>query len=152
MMRLFSLSLKTSGITLLDNLRMIRHQEYLKYLMKCLSTQGFNEKIMLKLVNLCIQVGNIPKEWRYALLYPIPKTMDWKYLLTKTRLIILLETLRKVVVKIITKRLSKTIIDHNILKGGNHTKLPEGSTEAPLRIINTYMYSRMQKKIIKNCG
>lgn len=95
------------------------------------------KKITLKLANIYMQVSDIPEEWRHALLYPIPKTMDWEYSLTKTRPIILLETLRKVVVKIITKRLSKIIADHNILKGGNHAGLPGGSTEAPLRIINT---------------
>ncbi|CAB4396738.1 unnamed protein product [Rhizophagus irregularis] len=63
----------------------------------------------LKLANLCLQVGDIPEEWRHTLLYPIPKTMDWEYSLTKTRPIILLETLRKVLVKIVTKRLSKVI-------------------------------------------
>ncbi|PKC57280.1 hypothetical protein RhiirA1_472714 [Rhizophagus irregularis] len=31
----------------------------------------------LKLANLCLQVGDILEEWRHALLYPIPKTMDW---------------------------------------------------------------------------
>ncbi|PKC54628.1 hypothetical protein RhiirA1_476939 [Rhizophagus irregularis] len=74
----------------------------------------------LKLANLCLQVGDILEEWRHALL-PI----------------ILLETLRKVLVKIVTKRLSKVIAERNILKGGNHAGLPGGSTEAPLRIINT---------------
>ncbi|EXX53320.1 hypothetical protein RIR_jg24174.t1 [Rhizophagus irregularis DAOM 181602=DAOM 197198] len=63
--------------------------------------------------------------------------MDWEYSLTKTRPIILLETLRKVLVKIVTKRLFKVIAKRNILKGGNHVGLPGGSTEAPLRIINT---------------
>ncbi|GBC53991.2 hypothetical protein RIR_jg15967.t1 [Rhizophagus irregularis DAOM 181602=DAOM 197198] len=63
--------------------------------------------------------------------------MNWEYSLTKTRPIILLETLRKVLVKIVTKRLSKVIAERNILKGGNHAGLPGGSTEAPLRIINT---------------
>ncbi|PKC54906.1 hypothetical protein RhiirA1_476465 [Rhizophagus irregularis] len=68
------------------------------------------KKVTLKLANLCIQVSDIPEEWRHALLYPIPKTMDWEYSLIKTRLIILLD---------------------------NHAGLPERSTEAPLRIINT---------------
>ncbi|EXX72166.1 hypothetical protein RirG_071900 [Rhizophagus irregularis DAOM 197198w] len=95
------------------------------------------KSITLKLANLCLQVGDIPEKWKHALLYPIPKTMDWEYSLIKTRPIILLETLRKVVVKIVTKRLSKVIAERNILKGGNHARLPGGSTEAPLRIINT---------------
>ncbi|GBC51848.2 ribonuclease H-like domain-containing protein [Rhizophagus irregularis DAOM 181602=DAOM 197198] len=96
----------------------------------------YNEVIQ-PITNLCLQVGDIPEKWKHALLYPIPKTMDWEYSLIKTRPIILLETLRKVVVKIVTKRLSKVIAERNILKGGNHARLPGGSTEAPLRIINT---------------
>ncbi|UZO25974.1 uncharacterized protein OCT59_018227 [Rhizophagus irregularis] len=101
---------------------------------KMLKHMGTSMKsVTLKLANLCLQVGDIPEEWRHALLYPILKTIDWKYSLTKTRPIILLETLRKVLVKIVTKRLS----ERNILKGGNHAGLPGRSTEAPLRIINT---------------
>ena len=115
---------KAPGISQISN-------EMLKHMGSSMKT------VTLKLANLCIQVGDIPEEWRHALLYPIPKTMDWEYSLTKTRPIILLETLRKIVVKIITKRLSKVIAGHNILKGGNHAGLPGGSTEAPLRIINT---------------
>ncbi|EXX65110.1 Tbingi protein [Rhizophagus irregularis DAOM 181602=DAOM 197198] len=59
------------------------------------------KSVMLKLANLCLQVGDIPEEWRHTLL------------------------------------LSKVIAERNILKGGNHAGLPGGSTEAPLRIINT---------------
>jgi hypothetical protein len=32
----------------------------------------------LKLINMYLIVKDIPVEWRDALLYPIPKTMDWK--------------------------------------------------------------------------
>ncbi|CAB5154977.1 unnamed protein product [Rhizophagus irregularis] len=49
-------------------------------------------KNLLFLANLCLTTGDIPSEWRTALLYPIPKTMEWEYTLTKTRPIILLET------------------------------------------------------------
>ncbi|CAB4376829.1 unnamed protein product [Rhizophagus irregularis] len=62
--------------------------------------------------------------------------MEWEYTLTKTQPIILLETVRKVITKIITKKLSKIIAECNILKGGNHAALPGGSTEVPLKIIN----------------
>ncbi|CAB4409443.1 unnamed protein product [Rhizophagus irregularis] len=79
---------------------------------------GTNMKALtLKLANMCLQIGDIPGEWREALLYPIPKTMEWEHMLTKTRPIILLETLRKTLVKIITKRLSAVIAEKNILKG-----------------------------------
>ncbi|PKK56626.1 hypothetical protein RhiirC2_799628 [Rhizophagus irregularis] len=110
------------------------------------------KNVTLKLANLCLQVGDIPEEWRHALLYPILKTMDWKYSLTKTRPIILLKTLRKVLVKIVTKRLSKVIAKRNILKGGNHAGLPGGFTEAPLKIINTCIEDakKNNKDIAKN--
>ncbi|EXX74495.1 hypothetical protein RirG_050540 [Rhizophagus irregularis DAOM 197198w] len=37
---------------------------------------GTNMKALtLKLANMCLQIGDIPGEWREALLYPIPKTI-----------------------------------------------------------------------------
>lgn len=96
-------------------------------------------KNLLFLTNLCLITGNIPSEWRIVLLYPIPKMMEWKYTLINTRLIILLETIRKVITKIVTKKLSNIITQHNILKGENHAVLSNSLTEVPLRIINTCM-------------
>ncbi|GBB96323.1 hypothetical protein RclHR1_27260002 [Rhizophagus clarus] len=66
-------------------------------------------KITLQLANLCLTTGDIPADW------PIT----------------LLETMRKAVVKIVTQKLSHIIANNNILKGGNHSALPGGSTEIP---------------------
>ncbi|GBC00803.1 hypothetical protein RclHR1_03980019 [Rhizophagus clarus] len=80
-------------------------------------------KFTLQLANLCLTTGDIPAEWRDALLYPISKTMEWEHQLTKTRPITLLETIRKAVVKIITQKLSQIIANNNILKEENHAAL-----------------------------
>jgi hypothetical protein len=99
----------------------------------------------LKLINMCLIIGDIPAEWRDALLYLIPKTMDWENNLTKTRPITLLETMRKAFIKIITKKLSYIIYNKQILKGGNHAVLPKESTEIPIRIINSILEDAKEK-------
>jgi hypothetical protein len=91
-----------------------------KILNKMLQHMGNNMfDIMLKLVNMCLIIGDIPAEWRDTLLYPIPKTIDWENDLTKTHPITLLESMQKAFIKIITKKLSYIMYDKQILKGGN---------------------------------
>ena len=62
--------------------------------------------------------------------------MDWKCHIDKTRPIVLLEILRKILGKILTQRISHIFISHNILKDGNYAGLPGGSTFDPIHIIN----------------
>jgi hypothetical protein len=61
----------------------------------------------------------IPLEWKKATIYPIPKPKDWECKLNNTRPITLLETTRKVLIKIITKRLNSFLAKHNILQWNN---------------------------------
>ena len=102
--------------------------------------------IFLILANLVIQKGVFPDKWRKGLIYPIPKNENWGYSLAKTRPIVLLETFRKNVVRIVQKRLSKVFIEHNILKGLNYAGLPGLSTGAPIHIMNNILEEATQKK------
>jgi len=99
------------------------------------SSKEFKRKLILT-YNMCIDLGITPNKWKHALLFPIPKPMEWECDINKTRPIVLIEIFRKIFVKIITQRLSKTLVEHNILKGGNHAGLPGGSTFEPIRIMN----------------
>ncbi|GBB90433.1 hypothetical protein RclHR1_01740010 [Rhizophagus clarus] len=116
----------------------------------CLDSDVINKEVTNHFqnaaTNLCLTTGDIPAEWRDALLYPILKTIKWEHQLTKIRSITLLETMRKTVVKIVTQKLSHIIADNNILKGGNHVALLGGSTEVPIQIMNLIMEDAKVKK------
>ncbi len=85
---------------------------------------------------MCFQLAIIPEDWKQAHIYPIPKPTKWQCDITKTRLLTLLDTLRKAVIKIVTNRLSKIMAKHAVLKGNNFTGLPRGLTEFSIKIIN----------------
>ncbi|CAB4400088.1 unnamed protein product [Rhizophagus irregularis] len=78
----------------------------------------------------------IPLEWKYANVYPIPKPKPWGCQLVNTRPITLLETARKLMVSIMNARLSTILQKNKILKGLQFAGLPFSSTFEPLRIIN----------------
>src|SRR6266542_738772 len=83
--------------------------------------------------------GAIPVAWKQSQIYSIPKLKEWQYNLNNTCPIILLKYTRKVIVKILTRRLSKICVSHNILQRPNFAKLPGNSTNEPLHIINNIM-------------
>src|SRR5438105_2801356 len=83
----------------------------------------------------CIQQADIPKEWKHAVIYPVPKPKPWEYHLDRVRPITLLKTARKITVKVIIKRITNMFSQHNILKGNNYAALPGGSTFEPIRIL-----------------
>ena len=78
------------------------------------------KKWLIRLYNLCLNTGLTPSIWKYALLYPIPKPMEWECDINKTRPIVLLEIIRKIFSKIITRRLSRTLVVHKVLKENNY--------------------------------
>jgi hypothetical protein len=93
----------------------------------------------MALLDLCNQYflqSDIPGDWRMANVYPIPKPHEFKGLLKNTRPITLLETARKLLVKILYLRLSKVLSSHHILQGRNFAGLPGGSTAPPITILD----------------
>src|SRR5688572_12306102 len=65
--------------------------------------------------------------------------MEWECDINKTRPIVLLEIFRKIFSKIITRRLSQTLVTHKILKGNNYAGLLGGSTFEPIHTMNMLM-------------
>ena len=84
---------------------------------------------------MCFLQSIIPEDWKQAYIYPIPKPIDWQCDITKTRPLTLLDTMRKVVMKILTNRLSRIMAKHGILKGNNFAGLSGRSTELPIKLM-----------------
>ena len=87
-------------------------------------------------INLCFSFGTMPPTWKKSNIYPIPKNNDWCGDLSNTRPIILIETARKILTKILTLRLAAVCKNHEILKGPNFAGLPGESTSEPIHLIN----------------
>ena len=58
----------------------------------------------------------------------------------------LLETFRKLVVKIVQRRLSKVFIEKQVLKKTNFASLLNKSTIAPIHILNNIIEDAIQKE------
>ncbi|GBC34801.2 hypothetical protein RIR_jg36132.t1 [Rhizophagus irregularis DAOM 181602=DAOM 197198] len=96
----------------------------------------------LLLANTCLSRGDIPADWREAVVYPIPKPHDFDAQLKNTRPITLLEIVRKCVVKVVTNRLSNILADNKILQGGNFAGLPGGSTDVPIKMLDAIIHQQ----------
>jgi hypothetical protein len=91
------------------------------------------------LFNLMLQKGYVPHEWKHALLYPILKPKPFEGNLNNTRPIVLLETLRKLLTKIINNRLNRFLSTYNILQYNNQAGVNGTSTIEIIYNIHTIM-------------
>src|ERR1043165_5423884 len=103
------------------------------------------QKTFRAFADLCLDLGEIPIKWKIAQVYPIPKDVEWGYSLNNIRPIALIETFRKIVTKVLTKRLARVFIEKEILKGPNYAGLPGNSTEQPVHILNMIMEEAKEK-------
>src|SRR5437868_5233318 len=58
-------------------------------------------KRLLELINAIFKSAIFPRKWKVGHIFPIPKMTEWDYSLASTRPIMLLETARKSLVRII---------------------------------------------------
>ena len=92
-------------------------------------------KVLHNITCACFILQDIPKAWKRAAIYPIPKPTHWKYNLSNTRPITLLETPRKLMVKILNHRLGKILVSNKILQDNQFAGLPGGSTMPPIMVV-----------------
>ncbi|CAB4434828.1 unnamed protein product [Rhizophagus irregularis] len=112
---------------------------------RLLSSEGI--LYLCNLMNSCFNSSDIPEDWRLASIVPIPKPHEFECLLKNTRLITLLETARKLLVKIITDCLSQVIIAHHVLTGDNFAGLPGSSVNTPINVLDGIMKSHRISQI-----
>ena len=62
--------------------------------------------LTLQLFNIILTTGQVPNDWKFSTIIPIPKPHKFGYDMTNVRPIALLDVFRKVFTKIITERLS----------------------------------------------
>src|SRR5437868_10392022 len=86
------------------------------------------------------------KKWKLGQIYLIPKSTDWEFNLASTRPIMLLETFRKLIVRIVQKKLSKVFVEKQILKSTNFAGLSSESTMAPIHVLNNVREDAIQKE------
>ena len=98
-----------------------------------------------KFFHICFRSSQVPLQWKWSSLYPIPKPKDWNYRISITRPILLIECTRKLMMKIFTTRLSGILQDHNILKGLNFTALKGESTSSPIALLQCIMEDAREK-------
>src|SRR4051794_1481683 len=95
-----------------------------------------NTSIYLRnMISNCFAISFIPAEWKQAIIYPIPKPQDWNCFLKNTRPITLLDTARKLTTRIMYNRNSVVLVKYEVLTGGNFARLPGGSYNPPIAIL-----------------
>ncbi|GES88564.1 RNA-directed DNA polymerase from mobile element jockey-like [Rhizophagus clarus] len=95
-----------------------------------------NQSFLHAFICVCMDLNDIPDEWKKATIYPIPKPKPFFANLTNTRPITLLETPRKAFISLLNRHLSRILKNDNVLKGNQFAALPGNSTFEPIRMIN----------------
>src|SRR5260364_180842 len=106
----------------------------------------FTKQFCIDLMSKCLTSGKIPMKWKLDLLYPIPKKEEWNFNLNNVRPIVLLETLRKILNKVIMQRLDRIFKERGILKGPNFAGLSGESTKDPIHILSCITEEAREKQ------
>ncbi|CAB4437106.1 unnamed protein product [Rhizophagus irregularis] len=112
------------------------HESLYDPVMSHISLSELREVISLSPAHKAPDLLDIPEDWRCASIAPIPKPHEFNALLKNTRPITLLETARKLLVKIINNRLSNILSTHCVLQGNNFAGLPGSSVNIPINVLD----------------
>ena len=88
------------------------------------------------LLNRCLTTQAIPKQWKDAHIFLIPKKPTFDGDLNNTRPISLIEHIKKLYTKILTTRFNLIFTSYKILNPHNYIALPGNSTNTLIHILN----------------
>jgi ribonuclease HI len=88
---------------------------------------------LVKIINKAMTTGKVEDEINKALLRPLPKTDQGLAELSKTRPIALMETIMKLIEKIIFDRIIGVLDEHNMLRKEQHGGLARRTAKSPIR-------------------
>ena len=88
------------------------------------------------LLNRCLELQQIPKQWKEGIIFPISKKPTFDGNLNNTRPISLIEHIKKLYTKILTNHLNLALTSKQILSPFNYIALPGNSTSIPIHILN----------------
>ena len=92
---------------------------------------------LLDLLNACLERRTMPEAWRKGLIYLIPKTAEgFRGHADGARPITLLETLSKLLMKVLLGRIYKVLMEHTLLRGARFSGMPETDTTVPIAVLN----------------
>ncbi|GBB96288.1 hypothetical protein RclHR1_02720003 [Rhizophagus clarus] len=96
-------------------------------------------KILLDIYNRILHEHKVLNDWKKGMIFPINKMTrsHWSNDINLTRLITLIETARKIFIKVLVKRLAKILSLNNVLQGSNYAALLNESTLEPLKIVQS---------------
>src|SRR5207253_2349658 len=89
----------------------------------------------------------IPTKWTTLQIFSIPKLYEWEFCLEKIRPIILLECLKKLIVRVINTHIADLYLKYNILRESNFGDLSGKNTKTPIHVLhNVIEDAKSQKK------
>ncbi|KAG9307398.1 hypothetical protein G9A89_017227 [Geosiphon pyriformis] len=100
---------------------------------------------LLDLLNFCLKLSNIPNLWKKAWVSMISKPYKWKDVLTNTQLIVLIETTRKILSKILLDHILSICSMYNILQNDNFLVFKGTSTQSSVFAVGLIVEDTLEK-------
>ncbi|KAG9306962.1 hypothetical protein G9A89_000876 [Geosiphon pyriformis] len=99
----------------------------------------------LDLLNSCLKAGNVLGPWKEVWVSMIPKPYDWNGVLTNTKPIALIETVRKILFKILLDQISFVCSKFDVFCGDNFLVLKDTSTQSPVFAVGSVVKDALEK-------
>ncbi|KAG9285142.1 hypothetical protein G9A89_000643 [Geosiphon pyriformis] len=101
--------------------------------------------MLLVLLNSCLICKSVPGAWKEAWVSMIPKLYEWDRIFMNTQPIALIETVHKILSKILSDRISSACSTFDVLCGENFSVLKDTITQSPIFAIGSVVEDALEK-------